>query len=154
MLALVHGLSELTPDLTAKYLCDDEFVIVPSELKPMQLPRRGKALSLFTVEAHSETWSALERKLRRWSSEAGVDLRVQNSMQNFMAVTQLAQAGFGNGLVPLGVARALGVPEKKLLRFPKGKMKIPVSLVGRRSMLDRAIVNQFFESLQGQIRSD
>ena len=151
MLAIVHGLSELTPDLVARELCDEEFVIVPSELEPFQLPRRGKELSLLTVEAHSETWSALERRLRRWSSASGVSLQVENSLQNFLAVTQLAQAGFGNGLVPIGVPRALGIPDSKLVRFPKPGIQVPVSLVGRRTTLERAAARQFFDILKRQL---
>lgn len=153
MLAIVHGSSELSPDLDAEYLCDDEFVIVPSNLENKKLPRRGATLSLLTVEAHSETWSALERKLRRWSNKSGVELQVTNSMQNFHAVCQLAQAGFGNGLVPRGVALALGVPEKKLLSFPRPGLQIPISVLGRRTTLERGIVKQFFESLESLVGS-
>ncbi len=151
MLAIVHGLSELSPDLDARCLCDDEFVIVPSNLKPFSLPKRGGELSLLTVEAHSETWSALERKIRRWSVKSGVELNVTNSMQNFHAVTQLAQAGFGHGLVPRGVPLALGIPEKKLQSFPRPGLQIPVSVIGRRSTLERGLVKQFFDSLQSQL---
>ena len=149
MLALVHGLSELTPDLDARYLVEEKFVIVPSELKPFALPKRGGELRLLTVEAHSETWSALERKLIRWANKTAVELQVSNSMQNFLSVTQLAQAGFAHGLVPIGVPLALRIPRNKLVHFPSPGINIPISLVGRRSMLQRGVVNQFFESLQG-----
>ncbi|MCB0323617.1 MAG: LysR family transcriptional regulator [Bdellovibrionales bacterium] len=153
MVAIVHGLSELTPDLDSRYLADEEFVIVPSELKPFGLPRRGGRLSLLTVEAHSETWSALERKLRRWAGKSGVELEVANTLQNFHAVSQLAHAGYGNGLAPIGVPLALGISRSKLVSFPKPGLQIPISLVGRRSTLERGLVVRFFESLRAAIEA-
>lgn len=151
MLALVHGKGDQTPDLIARQISEEEFVIVPSELKPFTLPRRGKTLELLTIESHSDTWSVLERKLRRWAQGAGVKLEVDTAMQNFLAVTQLAQAGFGHGLVPLGVPRALGIPEQKLVRFPKPGIQVAVSVLGRRSTLERQIAVQFIESLERQL---
>lgn len=147
MCAIVHGSSELTPDLSAKFIVDESVVIVPSSEKPYRFPRKG-TLKLLTVEAHSETWSVMDRKLRRGATRWGLELEVENSMQNFMSVTQLARAGFGHGLTPIGVPLSLGVPRSKLVQFPKPGIKIPVSLVGRRSVLDKAIVQQFYESLQ------
>ena len=141
-------MSELTPDLSAKFLIDDTFVVVPSGLKPFKLPRKGKELSLLTIESHSETWSVTERRLRRWAAGAGVDLNVSNTLQNFMAVTQLSRAGFGNGLAPIGVPLVLGIPKQKLVQFPGESLKIPVSMVGRRSTLERGIVVKFYESLK------
>ena len=150
MCAVVHGSSELTPDLAAKYIVDESVVIVPSEQKPFRFPKKGR-LKLLTVEAHSETWSVMQRKLLRNSVKWGIEFEVINSMQNFMSVTQLARAGFAHGLTPIGVPMALGVPKEKLVRFPSPGINIPVSLVGRRSMLERGIITQFHESLQEHV---
>lgn len=146
MVAIVHGSSELTHDLSAKFLTKEEFIIVPSKLKPFRFPT-NKALSLLTVESHSETWSVMERKLRRGSKKWQIEFEPFNKMQNFMSVTQLARAGFGHGLVPIGVALALGIPKKKLVHFPDGGLYLPVSLVGRGTTLKRSIVTQFYDSL-------
>ncbi len=147
MIAVVHGESELTPDLMAKHICDDTFVVVPADLKPFTFPRSGK-LELLTIESHSETWSALERKLRLGSVKWGVEFYVRNTMENFMSVAQLARSGFCHGIVPLSVALALGIPRNKLVPFPGQGLSIPVSIVGRGTTLDRSIVKFFYESLQ------
>lgn len=146
MVAIVHGSSELTPDLSARILVEEEIVIVPSELKPFRFPSSGR-LELLTVESHSETWSVMERRLRVGARRWGIEIVPHNQMQNFLSVTQLARAGFGHGLTPIGVPLALGIAEKNLVRFPNGGIQIPVSLVGRGRTLERGIVQHFYESL-------
>ena len=59
----------------------------------------------------------------------------------------MARAGFGNGLVPLGVAEALSIPRARLVHFPEPNVEIPVSLIGRRSTLARPLVQQFHSRL-------
>lgn len=100
------------------------------------------------VVSHSETWSALGRKLHIASAKWGVALKMQNRLETFVAVTQLARCGFGHGIVPLAVALALGVPRSKLVPFPGKGISLPVSLVGRGSTLDRTNVKALYESLQ------
>ena len=147
MIAIVHGTSELTPDLTAKIVAHEEIIIVPSGLKPFKLPV-AEPLQLLTVESHSETWSVMERKLRQFSRRRNVEIIPINRMQNFLSVTQLARAGFAHGLTPIGVPLAVGIPEKKLFHFPDSGMFIPVSLVGRGTTLERSIVKRFHDSLR------
>ena len=150
MCAVVHGSSELTPDLNAKHIVDETVVIVPSDQRMFRFPKKG-TLKLLTVEAHSETWSVMERHLRRGAQKWGIELEVENSLQNFAAVTQLARAGYGHGLTPIGVPLALGVSRSKLVQFPPPGIKIPVSIVGRRSVLERPLLVQFYESLKQHV---
>ncbi len=150
MCAVVHGMSELTPDLGARYIVDETFVIVPSELKPFKFPKKG-TVKLLTVESHSETWSVMERRMKRGAAKWGIEFEVENSLQNFMGVTQLARAGFAHGLTPISVPLALGIPRNKLVFFPAPGIDIPVSLVGRRSMLERPMITQFYEALKKHV---
>lgn len=146
MCAIIHGSSELSPTLTAKFITESEFVILPAGEKPFRL-HRGDTLHLHTIEANSEAWSVMNRRLQRSAVKWGIDIRMSNTARNFMSVTQLSRAGFGHGLVPRNLAISMGVPSSKLMKLPGEGIKIPISLVGRKTVLDRPIVQQFYESL-------
>ena len=75
-------------------------------------------------------------------------VHVDNTLESFQTVTQMARVGFGHGLVTLGVARAFGVPVETLVRFPEPGLNIPISLCGRRSTLARPLVQTFLDSLK------
>lgn len=147
MVGLCFGTSENTPDLEAHYIVDETIVIVPNNLRRFAFPSSG-ALRVLTTDPHSETWRFMERRIRRGERKWGVKIHVENTMQTFQAVTQMARVGFGHGLVPLGVARAFGVPSRALVRFPEPGVNIPISLYGRRSTLARPLVQTFLDSLK------
>ena len=55
----------------------------------------------------------------------------------FFSVAQMAIAGFGHGLVPVGVARTLAVPDKKLFKLSGSRLTRPVRFVARKSIFPR-----------------
>jgi DNA-binding transcriptional LysR family regulator len=147
MAGICFGRSENTPDLEARYIVDETIVIVPNHLRPFDFPATGE-LRVLTTAPQSETWRFIERQMRRGERQWGVQIHIENTMESFQAVTQMARVGFGHGLVTLGVARAFGVPVETLVHFPKPGLSIPVSLYGRRSTLVRPLVQTFLESLK------
>ncbi len=147
MVGICFGRSESTPDLEARYVVDETIVIVPNHLRPFDFPASGE-LQVLTTAPQSETWRFIERQIRRGERQWGVKIHVENTMESFQAVTQMARVGFGHGLVTLGVARAFGVPADALVRFPEPGLNIPISLYGRRSTLARSLVQTFLESLK------
>ncbi len=147
MVGICFGRSESTPDLEARYVVDETIVIVPNYLRPFDFPASGE-LQVLTTAPQSETWRFIERQMRRGERQWGVKIHVENTMESFQAVTQMARVGFGHGLVTLGVARAFGVPTDALVRFPEPGLNIPISLYGRQSTLARPLVQTFLESLK------
>ena len=147
MVGICFGRSENTPDLEASYIVDETMVIVPSDLRPFEFPAAGE-LRILTTAPPSETWRFIERQIHLCERQWGVHVRVENTMESFQSVTQMARAGFGHGLVPLGVARTLGVSAEKLVRFPDPGLSIPISLWGRRSTLARPLVRTFLDALK------
>ena len=117
MVGICFGRSESTPDLEARYVVDETIVIVPNHLRPFDFPTAGE-LNVLTTAPQSETWRFIERQLRRGERQWGVKIHVENTMESFQAVTQMARVGFGHGLVTMGVARAFGVPVEALVSFP------------------------------------
>jgi len=72
------------------------------------LARRGGApLPLITIEPGSATWRAIEPLLRREAPDLLRRERV--TVESFAAALQMVRAGFGDGLVPAGVARSAGL---------------------------------------------
>jgi DNA-binding transcriptional LysR family regulator len=147
MVGICFGRSENTPDLEARYIVDETIVIVPSDLRRFEFPVSGE-LRVLTTAPQSETWRFIERQLQSGERQWGVHIHVENTMESFQSVTQMARVGFGHGLVTLGVARAFGVPMEKLVRFPDPGLSIPISLCGRRSTLARPLVQTFLDSLK------
>lgn len=145
-LCLVAGDAGDLPDLLAEPLCEEAMVIVSGAQRPPRL-RRGQELRLSTIEPHSATWRAISRPLASFARERSLTLSVDHTLQSFMALTQLALHGFFDALVPIGVARALGVPRDRLIRLPAPGLRRPVSLVGRKSAFHSPLIAQFARAL-------
>jgi DNA-binding transcriptional LysR family regulator len=98
------GLCTVAAD--ARDLVQDPLVEEPLVLVHAGLARRpGRDLPLLAIEPTAATWRASEPSLRERHARllAGPIVPVES----FAAVVQMARAGFGNGLVPLGIVRAL-----------------------------------------------
>jgi DNA-binding transcriptional LysR family regulator len=117
--------STSTSDLVARVLVDEPMVLVSSALSP----KLDRGLPLITIEPTSATWRAIHPQLRlrheRLLSGALV------FVESFGAVVQMTRAGFGNGLVPLGLARDARLPPRSLR--PLGGVARRVSLLSRKS---------------------
>ena len=153
MLAICADMREYSADMTSEPLVDEPMVLVPSGLTPFRL-RRGTTLSVITIEPHATTWRHLEHRIRALSG--GWDIRIDavQTLQSFAGIVQMARSGFGHGLAPLGIARALGIPEEALIRFPDPGLSRPIALVGRSTTFARPIVRSFHRILRKTISSN
>jgi DNA-binding transcriptional LysR family regulator len=91
------------PELVDHHLIDEPLVLLRGG---GQARGRGD-LPLVTIEPRSATWRAIEPLLRR-HHPALLARRLQ-PVESFSAAVQLVRAGFGDGLVPLGLVRELGL---------------------------------------------
>ena len=70
------------------------------------------------------------------------------SLESFFAVAQMAVSGFGHGLVPIGVARTLGVEDRHLIKLggtdTMPSLTRPVRFVARKSMFAQALVRSCY----------
>lgn len=95
------GLSTDLPeakDLVHHPLVDEPLVLIHSELRAK--PIRNQPL--ITIEPTSATWRAIEPQLRE--RQAQLLARTVVPVETFSATVQMVKAGFGDGLVPLGLA--------------------------------------------------
>jgi len=145
MLALCAGIAADLPDLKVFPLGQEPMVVVPSGLKKLRL-EQGAPLRVITIESNAATWSCLEAPLRRAKQQWGFAVEVQSTLQSFTCIAQLARNGHGHGLVPLGVARALGLNERRLFRLPG--LTRPVGLAGRATVMAAPLVASFCTALR------
>jgi DNA-binding transcriptional LysR family regulator len=117
-------------DLIVHELAREPMVIVPARLEPL---RESAQVEVWAIETQSLTWEAIDSRLSRIKRSTGFAVHVVSRVETFTLLVQLARAGFANALVPIGVARDLGVPSHRLV--PLGDLSRPIAAVGRRSAL-------------------
>jgi DNA-binding transcriptional LysR family regulator len=135
------GLSTVAPGL-------DDLVHHPIVDEPMVLVRAtaeaGRDRPLITIEPSSATWRAIEPQLRQ--HQQALLRRRLVFVESFSAALQMVRAGFGDGLLPLGLALAMKVPRASYREL--SRVVRQVALVTRKSVLERAT----FEALRAGIR--
>lgn len=144
MLALIGGGDRNASDLVHEPVAEEPMVIVPSGDAPLRL-RTGTELEVLTIEPQSETWRAIREPLQRLEAQRRIRVRPAQVLQSYASIVQMARAGFAPGLVPLGIARALGV--RQVVRLPRPGVARPVSLVGRPYMFQRPVVQRVLAQL-------
>jgi DNA-binding transcriptional LysR family regulator len=115
-----------TRDLVEFPLMDEPLVLVAAA-GARKLDAR---LPLVCVESSSATWRAVAPLLRAHHPKLLRTRRLE--VESFGAALQMVRAGFGNGLVPLGLAVELGVPRAAMRAL--GGVVRRVSLVTRKSL--------------------
>ena len=132
-------------DLQAAALCREPLVVIPAGLDKLKI-RSGDALPVITIEPSAATWLGVHDQVRRHVGRPG-KIKVTRSVESFSAVAQMAIAGFGHGLVPLGVARALKIKDDILLRFHP-ELGRRISLIARPTTFSRPIIGKLLESIR------
>jgi DNA-binding transcriptional LysR family regulator len=129
-------------ELQMRELVHEPMVIVPARL--LSLPP-APVVPVWAIEQHSLTWEAIAARLPRVRKKAGFAIEVVARLESFTALVQVARAGFANTLVPIGVARDLGVPRDRLVLVPG--LSRPIAAVGRRSTFERPAVRSLLGAL-------
>lgn len=147
MLGVCTGSDSLDTDLQSEVLTYEPMVIIPSGLEPLKFPARGE-LGVITIEDYSGAWRSFRDEVRR------LRIRREVALESFFSVAQMAIAGFGHGLVPVGVARTLKVPEEIMLDLGKKGLVRPVRFVARKSTWSLPLVASFYETLLQVMEQD
>ena len=137
MIGVCTGSADADTDLQSELLRLEPMVVIPSALAPLSYAA-GDPLDVITIESRSGAWASIEEDMRR--------LRITRraSLESFFAVAQMALAGFGHGLAPVGVARTLGVARSAVIDLGAEGLNRPVRFVARKSMFSRPLVQSFY----------
>ena len=129
-------------DLRVRELVQEPMVIVPANLAPLE---RVSTVPVWAIETQSLTWEAIASRVARARRLVGFGIEVQARLESFTALVQVARAGFANALVPIGVARELGVPLERLVRLPG--ISRPIAAVARKSTFELPAVRALLAEL-------
>jgi len=140
MVGVCTGSDTLDTDLQSEVLTREPMVIIPSGLTPIDFPKRGE-LGVITIEDYSGAWRSFRDEVQR------LRIRREVSLESFFSVAQMAIAGFGHGMVPIGVARTLKVPESSLINLGEQGLYRPVRFVARKSTYSLPVVANFYQLL-------
>ena len=111
--------------LITKPIRNEEMVVIPMG-KSAHKPRFRENFPIISIERSSATWKAIAEQTKAQS------LRITHEVESFFAVAQLSKAGFGHGLVPIGVAQTFGYNSSQVLSF-KPKISRPIQYVYKKS---------------------
>jgi len=123
------GLSTDAPsarDLIHYPVADEPLVL----LRAGREARPARTLPLISIEPGSATWRAIEPQIRERHPE--LLARAFIPVETFSATVQMVKAGFGDGLVPLGLALEMGLAPATYRTLPGVKRHI--SLVTRKTL--------------------
>jgi DNA-binding transcriptional LysR family regulator len=133
-------------DLVQEPLTDEPLVLVPSALSG----RLDRKQPLICIEQTSATWRASHALLAKRHPELfGSQLIF---VESFAAVAQMLRSGFGNGILPLGLARELRIPRRcqrklgvarRIVLLMRKSLHQDATFALLRSALTRAIQDRF-----------
>ncbi|HTS22168.1 MAG TPA: LysR family transcriptional regulator [Casimicrobiaceae bacterium] len=113
-------------DLIHHPLVDEPMVVV----RPRGAPRASPDAPLITIEASAASWKAIEPLLR--VNHPQLVARVIVPVESFSAALQMVRAGFGDGLIPLGLAREARLDRASYHLLPS--VRRPVALLARKTV--------------------
>ena len=145
MVGVCTGSDRLDTDLQSEVLTLEPMVIIPSGLSPIKLPKKGD-LGVITIEDYSGAWRSFRDEVSR------LNIKREVSLESFFSVAQMAIAGFGHGMVPIGVARTLKLDETILINLGKKGLHRPVRFVARKSTYSLPLVGKFYQSLSKKFK--
>ncbi|MGQ0752387.1 MAG: LysR family transcriptional regulator [Betaproteobacteria bacterium] len=126
-------------DLIHHGIADEPLVLVNSGMATK--PARGQPL--ISIEPGSATWRAIEPQLRTRHPE--LLARTFIPVETFSATVQMVKAGFGDGLVPLGLAAGMGLDRRCYREL--SAVKRYISLVTRKTVNQLATFRRLREQL-------
>jgi DNA-binding transcriptional LysR family regulator len=128
-----------TQDLVSYPVAEEAFVRVNAGLAP----KPSKDLPLVTIEAGSASWKAIEARFRAHPELSRA--RVV-PVESFTAALQMAKAGFGQALIPAGLAHTMRVPTRSYRGMPDLRRR--VTLVTRKNVTRLATFEPFRTRLE------
>lgn len=103
-----------------------------------------ESTKLITIEQSSGTWRALQEKIERHPKLKNFDLI---HIESFAAIVQMVKEGYGNGLVPMGIAQTLHLSKKDLLVLSPALSR-QIKLISRKNISQLPAVVNFLDLIK------
>lgn len=136
--------SDIRKELITYPLYDEPLVLISSEFET----KFNKMHPLITIEENSATWKTIGPAIKNEYQHL-FQSTTFIYVESFLAVYQMTKIGLGNGLIPLGLAKELGL---KKTQYRILKIKRPISLVTRKTISQLDFFDLFAKDLKNNIR--
>ncbi|MCM2353760.1 MAG: LysR family transcriptional regulator [Pseudobdellovibrio sp.] len=103
----------------------------------------GETSKVITIEKNSGTWRNMEDRLLKNSKVKSADFVY---VESFAAISQMVKEGFGNGIIPLGLAQHLNIPKKGFTAFSPAISR-EIKLISRKSIATQDPIQEFTKQL-------
>ncbi|MCB0394887.1 MAG: LysR family transcriptional regulator, partial [Bdellovibrionales bacterium] len=113
--------------LISESIGEEEMVLVSKSPGRWNEP----SAEIICIENTSSTWRSIQRDVE------SRNLSIVHELESFFSVGQLALAGRGVGLIPVGVANVLGFKDSQIKKL-RPKLSRPIQLVYKKSKLEQA----------------
>lgn len=127
-------------NLVSTSITEEPLVIIYNKFDEDSATETPKVI---TIEKNSGTWRAMEDKLLKNSKLKSADFIY---VESFMAISQMVKEGFGNGIIPLGMALHLGIPKKGYSLFSPSISR-EIKLISRKSIASQEPILDFTKQL-------
>ncbi len=131
--------SDVENKFVSSLISEEPMVLLSNRFDP-----DSESDTLITIETNSATWRAIGNDVLKHSKLKNYKLMY---VESFAAIVQMVQEGFGDGLVPIGVALTMGAPKKSIhLLLPNIKREI--KLISRKNISLLPAIESFTKSLK------
>lgn len=94
---------------------------------------------LITIEKSSGTWRSLEEKITRHPKLKNFEF---SFVESFAAIVQMVKEGYGNGLVPMGIAQTMQLSKKDILVLSPN-IRRQIKLIARKNIAQLPTIAEF-----------
>lgn len=127
-------------NLFSTHIADEPLVFVYNKFEEESSEETRKVI---TIEKNSGTWKSLEDRLLKNSKLKSSEFIF---VESFAAISQMVKEGFGNGIIPLGLAQHLSIPKKAYTFFYPGISR-EIKLISRKSIAAQDPIQEFTKQL-------
>ena len=131
--------SAVDKNLVSEVISEEPMVLLANRFDPIITSKK-----LITIEINSATWKAVGDKVMKHPKLKDFEVTY---VESFSAIVQMVQEGFGNGLVPIGVALTMGAP-KKAIQLLIPNIRREIKLISRKSISLLPEIQSFQKSLK------
>lgn len=124
------------PQVVSDIILEEPMVLVRN-------PTNTNQNQLITIEKNSGSWKSLEEKVMRHPKLKNSQL---THVESFAAIIQMVREGYGQGLVPLGIAQTMNVSKKDLIVLSP-QIKRQIKLISRKNISQLPIIMEFKQIL-------
>lgn len=139
-LCIPSGSASSVGNLISTKITDEPLVFIYNKFDEDASKETNKVI---TIEKNSGTWKTLEDKLLKNSKLKSSEFVF---VESFAAISQMVKEGFGNGIIPLGMAMHMNVPKKGYSLFTP-QIHREIKMISRKNLSLNVNIQEFTESL-------